>query len=131
MGSLVETLRQARLDRGASLLDAEQETHIRRRYLEALEAEDYAALPASVYSRGFVRTYARYLELDPESTLDLYVPSRTREDWPALRPATPQLTAGRPISMRLFMVGAMSILAGLLLIYLWTQYNSFVDSVNQ
>ena len=107
MGSLGETLRQARLDRGASISDAEQETHIRRKYLEALEAEDYASLPAPVYSRGFVSSYSRFLGLDPESTLDLFVPNRTREERAVLRPATPQRTAGRPVSMRLFIAGTL------------------------
>src|SRR5439155_22320904 len=55
MGSLGETLRQARLDRGASLVDAAQETRIPRRYLEAREPEDYASLPARVCTRGRIR----------------------------------------------------------------------------
>ena len=45
MWTLGETLRQARLDKGVSLADAARETRIRRGYLEALEAEDAAALP--------------------------------------------------------------------------------------
>jgi cytoskeletal protein RodZ len=122
-------LRQARLDRGASLADVEAETRIRRRYLEALEAEDYSSLPAVVYTRGFIRSYSRYLGLDPELALDLYSPGRAREDRASLRPATPQLTSSRPISPRLFAMGAMIVLVGLLLIYLWTQYTSFVESL--
>jgi cytoskeletal protein RodZ len=131
MGSLGETLRQARLDRGASLADAEAETHIRRKYLEALEAEDYAALPPMVYTRGFIRTYARYLGLDPEGTLDLFGPGRVREERMAIRAATPQLTPTRPVSMRLFTAIAGVVLIGLLLAYLWTQYTSFVESLGQ
>jgi cytoskeletal protein RodZ len=131
MGSLGETLRQARLDRGVSVAEAEQETHIRRRYLEALESEDYGALPAQVYTRGFIRTYARYLGLDPEATLDLFSPGRVREDRSAIRPATPQLGAGRPLSVRLFLLIAGLVLSVLLLFYLWTQYTSFVESIGQ
>jgi cytoskeletal protein RodZ len=123
-------LRQARLDRGASLADVEAETRIRRRYLEALEAEDYASLPATVYTRGFIRSYARYLGLDPELALDLYGPARGREERPSLRPATAQLTAARPVSTRLFALAAVVVLVGLLLIYLWTQYTSFVESIS-
>jgi cytoskeleton protein RodZ len=131
VGFLGETLRQARLDRGASLADAEQDTRIRRKYLEALEAEDYASLPAVVYVRGFIRAYARYLGLDPEATLDLYAPTRIRDDRPLLRSATPQLAGGRSFSLRLFTVLAGLVLIGLLLSYLWTQYNTFVDSLTQ
>jgi cytoskeletal protein RodZ len=131
VGSLGETLRQARLDRGVSLLDAEQDTHIRRRYLEALENEDYGALPAVVYTRGFIRTYARYLGLDSEATLDLYAPGRVREERPALRSATPQLSAPQPVSLRLFTIAAGVLLALFLLSYLWTQYSQFAESLSQ
>lgn len=129
MGQLGETLRQARLDRGASLVDAEHDTHIRRRYLEALESEDLAALPPPVYTRGFIKSYARYLGLDPEATLDLFGPPRAREDRPAIRPATPRLSPARPASVRIFVAVAGLVLLLLLLVYLWTQYTSFVQSV--
>ncbi len=56
MGTFGDTLREAREDLGVSLADAERETRISRRYLEALESEDEAALPAGVYTRGFIRT---------------------------------------------------------------------------
>jgi cytoskeleton protein RodZ len=129
MGSLGETLRQARLDRGVSLSDAEGETHIRRKYLEALEAEDFATLPAMVYTRGFIRTYARYLGLDPELTLDLMSTPRSRDERAAIRPATAQLTPVRPASVRIFTAVAGLVLVALLLAYLWTQYTSFVESL--
>ena len=69
MWTLGETLRQARLNKGVSLADAARETRIRGAYLEALEAEDAAALPPPVYARGFLRTYAEYLGLNPQAVL--------------------------------------------------------------
>ncbi len=58
------TLRKARQDIGATLDEVEYETKIRKRYLEALEREDYGDLPGAVYARGFLKTYANYLGLD-------------------------------------------------------------------
>jgi cytoskeleton protein RodZ len=129
MGSLGETLRQARLDRGVSLTDAEHETRVRRRYLESLENEDYSVLPAQVYTRGYIRTYARYLGLDPEATLDLYSPGRTREERSAIRPATPRLSGGRPVSLQIFLWLAGGLVVVLCGAYLWTQYTYFKESV--
>ncbi len=67
-----QILRAARQERGLSLDDAERGTRIRREFLEALEADDYDRLPAPVYTRGFIRSYARWLGLDPEAILRLF-----------------------------------------------------------
>jgi len=63
------SLAQVRLAKGLSLEDAERSTHISKRFLIALEARDYSVFPAPVYARGFLRTYCRYLGLDPEPEL--------------------------------------------------------------
>lgn len=69
--SLGQRLRQAREAKHISLETAEEVTRIRRKYLEALEADDYSALPGTVFLRGFVRNYAQFLGLDPEAMLAL------------------------------------------------------------
>ena len=58
-------LRQAREQRNLSLEQAAQATHIRVRYLQALEAEQFDVLPSTAQVRGFLRTYAAYLKIDP------------------------------------------------------------------
>jgi len=72
MTPLGETLQRARLARGVTLEEAERTTRISRRYLEALENENFGLLPAPVYARGFLRTYARYLGLEPSDLLPLF-----------------------------------------------------------
>lgn len=57
-------LRAARTRRKLSLQDAEGETKIRARYLQALENEDWDQLPGDTYARAFIRTYAALLGLD-------------------------------------------------------------------
>jgi cytoskeletal protein RodZ len=52
--------------------DAERVTRIPRKYLEALELENYGILPAPVYARGFLRSYAGYLGLDPQELLPFF-----------------------------------------------------------
>ena len=58
-------LEAARTERGLTLEAAERDTRISRQYLEALEGGHYEVLPAPVYARGFMRSYADYLGLDP------------------------------------------------------------------
>jgi cytoskeleton protein RodZ len=62
-----DVLKRKRLDRGFDLADVARETRIPLRHLNALEAGDFSNLPALAYSIGFVRTYARYLGLDPDT----------------------------------------------------------------
>jgi cytoskeleton protein RodZ len=59
-------LEQKRKEKGLSLEEVEQATKIRKRYLDGLEREDYAVLPAGVYAQGFLKTYANFLGLDGE-----------------------------------------------------------------
>jgi len=65
-------LRRTRETRQISLSDAEKALRIRRRYLQALEMGDYTALPGEIQARGFLRNYARYLNLPVEEALARY-----------------------------------------------------------
>src|SRR4051812_32469456 len=72
MGELGNTLSRARRARGITIEDVERDTHVSRRYLQALETEDYSIFPAPVYARGFLRTYSRYLGLNPEELVRVF-----------------------------------------------------------
>jgi hypothetical protein len=67
-----EALVAARRQQGVALADAAAETRVREAYLAALEAEDFAALGGDVYVKGFLRSYARFLRLDPEPLIAAY-----------------------------------------------------------
>jgi transcriptional regulator with XRE-family HTH domain len=69
MPELGKTLQQARVARGLTLEDCERDTRISKRYLDALEREDWRIFPAPVYSRAFLRTYAQYLSLDAQQLM--------------------------------------------------------------
>ena len=69
MEELGARLRTVREERGISLPEAEQATRIRRAFLEAIEEGRLDDLPGEVYARGFIRNYARYLGLDPDTLL--------------------------------------------------------------
>jgi cytoskeletal protein RodZ len=67
--ALPDRLVAARERKGVDLFRAERDTKIRARYLAALERGDYRELPGAVYTKGFLRNYAIYLNLDPEDVL--------------------------------------------------------------
>lgn len=66
MAGFGEKLRAAREQKGFSIEAAEEETKIRKLYLEALEKEAFTLLPARVYAVGFVKRYVQFLDLDVE-----------------------------------------------------------------
>jgi cytoskeletal protein RodZ len=70
--ALGNELREARQGRDLTLEQAEKQTRIRARYLEALEQGNYSALPSAVQTRGFLRNYARFLSLDPDLAVARY-----------------------------------------------------------
>jgi cytoskeleton protein RodZ len=73
MPTLGETLRTAREKREIPIDDVARETRIAARYLEALEKGDLAELPGSAFGKGYLRTYARFLGLDPEPLVEIYL----------------------------------------------------------
>jgi cytoskeleton protein RodZ len=128
---LGETLRQARLDKGVSLADAARDTRIRRAYLEALESEDPAALPATVYTRGFLRSYAEYLGLSPQAMVDLYQPQARREASPTLRAAVPRVAIPRQIPLRPALYGIGGVAFLVLLFFAWNWYQDVQHSLRE
>jgi cytoskeleton protein RodZ len=74
-----EALRSAREAQGTSLDDAAVATRIRSSYLEALEQERFGDLGGSVYAKGFLRSYAGYLGIDPAPLLEAYRAQETPE----------------------------------------------------
>lgn len=71
-----DELRLRREELGYSLHKVEVATKIRGRYLQAIEASDFAQLPNDVYSRGFVRQYAQYLGLSGNDIAKRYQAER-------------------------------------------------------
>jgi cytoskeletal protein RodZ len=57
--SLGVLLRRAREAQGLSLRDISDQTRISRRYLEAIEADDYKNLPGGIFNRSFVKAFAK------------------------------------------------------------------------
>jgi cytoskeleton protein RodZ len=66
-------LRQAREARGTTLKQIATATKISVHALEALERNDTSRLPGGIFTRAFVRSYAKEVGLDPDRTLQAFV----------------------------------------------------------
>lgn len=69
MGGIGEMLKSTREAKDITLQQAEEDTKIRKRYLQALEEDDYDVIPGRVYAKGFLRNYANYLGLNQEEVM--------------------------------------------------------------
>ena len=65
-------LREARLAKKLSLAEAEQGTSIRRRYLEAIENDEYDKTPGEVFLKGMLRNYGNFLGLNGLELVQMY-----------------------------------------------------------
>ncbi|HTS21796.1 MAG TPA: RodZ domain-containing protein [Casimicrobiaceae bacterium] len=63
------SLRSARERAGLSVDQVAQQLKLAPRQVKALEDEDFAQLPGRTFARGFVRNYARLLDLDGDGLL--------------------------------------------------------------
>ncbi len=89
-------LREERLHQHLTLEGIAEQTKIRRAYLQAIEEERFADLPAAVFVRGFLREYARCLGHPGDEVMRRYM--KRYQDWQGSRlqpPATGNAAAGR------------------------------------
>jgi cytoskeleton protein RodZ len=89
------SLREARERQGLGYPEIESATKIRAKYIRALEEENFTAIPGDAYIRGFLRTYADYLGLDPDVYVDEYA-SRFLTSWRDEVPPRPPRRRIRP-----------------------------------
>lgn len=66
-------LRREREAREVSLAEIADVTKISKAYLQALEDERFDVLPATVFAKGFLREYAKYVGLDPDEVVNSYL----------------------------------------------------------
>ena len=72
MESIGEKLRTQREQKGLSIEQVARDTNIAKRFLHALESEDFSAFPGETYLLGFLRNYTDYLGLDQEEMVNLF-----------------------------------------------------------
>ncbi|MEJ5314063.1 MULTISPECIES: RodZ domain-containing protein [Anaerolinea] len=94
-----QDLRRKREMLGFSIANVEEFTHIRARYLEALENGQLEQLPSPVQGRGMLQNYAEFLRLDSEDLLNRFAEAlQQRRIEQTIRTASPSAPRAKPIS---------------------------------
>lgn len=108
---------------GLSLADVEKHTHLRSRYLAALEAGDLEGLPSPVQGRGMLNNYAEFLGMDPEplmlrfaEMLQTQLAMRQARPYPAPQTIEPRVPASPSLLRRIF--SSEMLLIGVVVVFL-------------
>ena len=114
----------ARESQGLTAQDVAARLHLDTRTIENLEADAYRALPNEAYVRGYIRTYARLVNVDASPLLASY--ERHAEHGPTLTPFAsmpePQARAGDfPVKAVTYLV--VGTLVALLVLWSWQTHN--------
>jgi cytoskeletal protein RodZ len=72
MEALGEYLKEAREKLNLSIDKIADDTHIMKKFIEAIEIEEFTAFPGEAYLKGFLRTYSEYLGIDAEGVIRRY-----------------------------------------------------------
>ncbi|MEM1302991.1 MAG: helix-turn-helix domain-containing protein, partial [Pseudomonadota bacterium] len=111
---LGDVMRGERATMGKSLLDVQRELKIKASYIAAIENADPSAFDTPGFIAGFVRSYARYLQLDTEWAFNTFceesgfepvhgmsaeaLPARKARDAKAAGPVDPLTTPAVPFT---------------------------------
>jgi len=123
---LGDALRQKREQMGVTMQQAAEDTRIREKFLQAIESGDYQSLPGAVYTKGFLRNYAGYLNFDAEEMLALYTGERGGSE-PARTFAPMKPLVKRSFIFTPTVLVPVVVLAGIVLFlgYIYYQFTNF------
>lgn len=130
--TLGEKLKKIRSEYRISLNEVSKNTKIQMKYLEFLENGEYEKLPAEVYVRGFVRSYANFLGTDESTLVKMY--ERERKIQKNIKKE--QFSEQREVAFhfpRFFITPKVFIMTGIAIIvcggfvYLYREFQSFAS----
>jgi cytoskeleton protein RodZ len=117
------SFKKARESRGVSLDQIAAETRISTRFLVAIENEEFNLLPGGIFNRGFVRSYAEKIGLDPDQAVAEYERlAQVRE--PAAETTVAPAAQERKSERNLYPVAIGGLLLVILIFYVVTRETS-------
>lgn len=131
--TLGEKLKEVRDEKRISLAEASRATRIQVKYLEKLEEGKFSELPADVYVKGFLRSYAAYLGISDLALIKAY--DREKEIQKNIKKKDLKETFNRPIDISTFavtpkhlVVALSAILVFLGFFYIYREANLFIST---
>ncbi|HEY6330983.1 MAG TPA: helix-turn-helix transcriptional regulator [Blastocatellia bacterium] len=80
MPTLGEELKRLREERGITLSEIAESTRIGTRFLKAIEEGNFSTLPGGIFTRSFIRAYAKKVGMNEDEAVTLYHEQTTEKD---------------------------------------------------
>lgn len=126
-------MKKIRSERRFSLSEISKNTGIQSRYLEYLENGEYERLPADVYVKGFLKTYAAYAGLSEKTLIKLY--EREKGIQKSIKKIDDEESFIKPLNFSRFVITPKIIVGSLITLfvllgffYLYKEVNDFVST---
>ena len=88
MPTLGEELRHKREQQGITLADIADATRIGTRFLKAIETDNFSTLPGGIFTRSFIRAYAKHVHMNEDEAIALYLQQVSEPNVDQLEPQT-------------------------------------------
>lgn len=131
--TLGEKLKKLRSENRISLNEISKHTKIQAKYLEYLESGEYDKLPADVYVKGFLRSYASYLGVTENNLIKLYerergIQKNIKKDDKKEKLAEPIRFSNFTITPKKIIVSVIVLLVLGSFFYIYSELDSFVST---
>jgi transcriptional regulator with XRE-family HTH domain len=131
--TLGERMKKLRNERRLNLAEISKSTKIQAKYLEYIEEGEYAKLPADVYVKGFLRSYAIFMGLNETMLIKQY--QREKGIHRNIKKISDSDKTNKPVKFsqfivtpKMFVVGGVAILVLASFLYLYREVNNFVSA---
>jgi cytoskeleton protein RodZ len=123
-----EQLKHLREQKNLSVQDIASRLNLEARIIEAIENNNFEVLSAATYVRGYLRSYAKILDADPETIISSYNPAAAEppEIIPEVKHANQTSSSDKPVKAFTYLIS----LTLVILVVAWWQSNFVVDTLN-
>lgn len=130
MKTVGEILKKARQEKKIELETVERKLRIRKKFLTALEDNDWSKLPSLPYIKGFLRNYSLYLNLKPEEMIAVFRRQYAQKEKKPLMPSGVANPLNQPllrITPKVVVTLITSFFTIVFFTYLFFQYRAFTS----
>mgnify|MGYP001382438957 CR=1 FL=1 len=132
MKSIGQILKSARLKKKYTIEDVNKFIKIHPSYIKALEGDDYSVFDGKVHSKGFLKIYAEFLELDLDELLALWrreyetiFDEENKDKFSKIKAIEPERFVVTPSTLIITFIGVVLLV---FFIYLFFQYRQYTDA---